>query len=419
MFKLKKFCTPALLGLLSGMATHAAFAAELPAGTVIEKSNLDQVKNDTFEGHSIASMLTDKLELQIRQWNLKLTLSHAKPVQLDPKYNEATRKFSSQVKFNPQTREVSGWMAGMPFPDVAESDPNAGDKLIWNFYYASPEGDVADNKATFLLISGSKGLESTQDWLFQRYYHKGRLGGDKPILGDGSVLSKTLFVATAPQDIKGVGTFTVRYDEPRLEDSWAYIRSARRTRRLSGGAWMDPIGGLDFLNDDIYIWNARPSLYPKIKLISKRWILAISDAKLGYNAAKKGTPDEWSTVDLKNAPYWNPVQTWQPREVWVIEATAPAEHPYSKKIVYMDVNYPRLYLGETYDKKGEFWKFINFQTTPSSGADGIKYMSSIQGHVIDFKAQHASVFLFRSFKLNDKSIKPDDVSVSALESIAR
>lgn len=419
MFKLKKLCIPSLLGLVASAAIPFAMAAELPAGTVIDKSNLDQVKNDTFEGHTIASLLTEKVEWQIRNWNLKIPLDHADPVELDPRYIDATQKYASQVKFDPQTREVTGWVAGVPFPSVSESDPNAGDKLIWNFYYASPEGDVANNKATFLLIDGDKGLESTQDWLFQRYYHKGRLGGDKPVLGDGSVLSKTLFVATSPQDIKGVGTFTIRYDEARVEDSWAYIRSARRTRRLSGGAWMDPVGGLDFLNDDIYVWNARPSWYPEIKLVGKRWILAVSDAKLGYNPEKKGTPEEWSTVDLNSPPYWNPVQTWQPREVWVIEATAPAEHPYSKKVVYMDVNYPKLYLGEAYDKKGDFWKFINFQTTPSTGADGIKYVSSIQGHVIDFKSKHASIFLFRDYSLNEKGIKANDVSISALESIAR
>ncbi|QRQ89173.1 DUF1329 domain-containing protein [Cupriavidus oxalaticus] len=409
----------AVLTMAATMACGVALAAELPEGTVIEKANLDKVKNDTFQGHTIASLLTEKLEWQIRNWNLKLPLSHAKPVALDPRYLEATRKYAGQVKYDAKTREVSDWVAGIPFPDVSANDPDAGEKLIWNFYYASPEGDIANNKATYLLISGDKGLEQTQDWLFMRYYLKGRLGGENPVSGDGSTLTKTLFVATAPEDIRGLGTFTIRYDNAKLEDSWAYIRSARRTRRLSGGAWMDPIGGLDQLNDDIYIWNARPSWYRQIKLVGRRWILASSDARLGYNPAKKGSADEWPTVDLKEAPYWNPVQKWQPREVWVIEATPPAEHPYSKKIVYMDVKYPRLYMGEAYDKKGEFWKFFNFHMRPTVAQDGIRYVSSVQGDTIDFKAKHASIFLFRDYKLNEKSIKEGDVSLSALETIAR
>lgn len=414
----KKALALCAIAALSAAAAVAG-AAELPAGTVIDKGNIDKVKNDTFDGHTIASLLTDKLEWQIRNTGLKIPLGHAKPVQLDPKYIEATKKNAGKAQFDEKTREVTGWVAGIPFPEVSQNDPFAGDKLIWNFYYASPEGDVIDNKATFLMVNGDKGLESTQDWLFIRYYMKGRISGDKPVVGDGGVLSKTLFVATAPEDIKGVGTFTVRYDSPKLEDSWAYIKSARRTRRLSGGAWMDPVGGLDVLNDDIYVWNARPSWYPKVKLVGRRWILAISDAKLGYNASKKGTPEEWKTVDLANAPHWNPVQTWQPREVWVIEGTPPTEHPYGKKIVYMDVNYPRIYMGEAYDKKGEFWKFINFHMAPSVGEDGTKYSSSVQGDIIDFKARHASIYLFRSYKLNEAKIKETDMSYSALETIAK
>jgi len=419
MFTFRRFCALTGCGLVAVSGAAPSIASELEPGTVIEKANLDQVKSNTFEGHTIASLLTEKIEWQIRNWNLKIPLGHAKPSELDPRYIEATKKYASRVKFDPQTREVTGWVAGLPFPEVSESDPYAGDKLIWNFYYASPEGDTTENRNAFVQIKGDKGIESTQEWLFLRYYYKGRLGGDKPVVGDGSLLTKTLFVATAPQDVKGVGTFTVRYDEPRLEDSWAYIKSARRTRRLSGGAWMDPVGGLDLLNDDIYIWNARPSFYPKIRVIGKRWILAITDAKLNHNAAKAGTPEEWPIADLKNPPYWNPVQAWQPREVWVIEATPPAEHPYSKKIVYMDVNYPKMYLGEGYDKKGEFWKMMIYGTTPTVGQDGIKYISSVQGVEIDFKAVHATAWLMRGYKLNDKNVKPDDVSISALESIAR
>ena len=419
MMQLRKLAIAALVLAACAATAPAAVAADLAAGTVIDKSNVDKLKTDSFEGHTIASLLTEKVEWQIRNWGLRITLSPSKPIDLDPRYVEATKKNAGQVKFDPATREASGWVAGVPFTNVSETDPNAGDKLIWNFYYASPEGDNTNNQITFLLIGADKGLEQTQDWLFLRYYFKGRLGGDKPVVGDGSVLTKTLLVATAPEDIRGVGTFTVRSDSAKFEEQWAYLKSARRTRRLSGGAWMDPVGSLDFLNDEIYVWNARPSWYRATKLIGRRWILAISDAKLGYNPSKKGTPEEWGTVDLKNAPHWNPVQTWQPREVWVIETTPPAEHPYSKKVVYMDVNYPKVYMGEAYDKKGEFWKFINFHMRPTTGEDGIKQVSSVQGEVIDFKARHASIFLIRNYKVNDKSVKAEDMSINALETIAR
>ncbi|MCC4118482.1 DUF1329 domain-containing protein [Aromatoleum toluclasticum] len=420
MQSMKRIRQTVVAGLGAFMTVAGAIAAELPEGTVIDKSSIDRIKSDTFEGKTIASLLTEKLEWQIRNWNLKLTLSHSKPVELNQRYKDCSKKYADQVKYDPATREVSGWVCGVPFPNVSADDPHAGDKLIWNFYYASPEGDIAHNRLSYLQINGDKGLESTQDWLFLRYYYKGRTSDDNHVLDDGSVLTKTLFVATAPQDVKGVGTFTVRYDSPKMEDTWAYIKSARRTRRLSGGAWMDPIGGLDQLNDDIYIWNARPSWYPKIKLLSRRWILASTDAKLGYDSTKKDPVEQWGrTTDLKNPPYWNPIQTWQPREVWVIEGTPPEEHPYSKKIVYMDVNYPKIYLGEAYDKKGEFWKFLNFHIAPTVGQDGSKVQSSIQGETIDFKARHATIFVYRQYSVNDKGIKATDMSLSQLEAIAR
>ena len=134
---------------LGGHAGHAN-AAELGEGTVISKDNLDKVKGDSFEGKTIASMLTEKIEWQIRNWNLKIRLGRSQPIELDPRYVAATRKYSPQVKFDPATREATGWTAGIPFPEVSESDPHAGDKLIWNYYYASPEGGTINNQVSYL-----------------------------------------------------------------------------------------------------------------------------------------------------------------------------------------------------------------------------------------------------------------------------
>src|SRR5882762_9173481 len=118
MFALNQILASAAAGLLLAGACVTSQAAELPAGTVIDKSNVDQIKGDTFEGHTIASLLTDKIEWQIKNWNLKIPLGHSKPQELDPRFVEATKKYSGQVKFDTQTREVSGWVAGLPFPDV-------------------------------------------------------------------------------------------------------------------------------------------------------------------------------------------------------------------------------------------------------------------------------------------------------------
>jgi hypothetical protein len=38
---------------------------------------------------------------------------------------------------------------------------------------------------------------------------------------------------------------------------------------------------------------------------------------------------------------------------------------------------------------------------------------------IDFKAKHATLWMMRGYKLDDKNVKADDVSITALESISR
>lgn len=395
----------------------SGLAAELAPGTVLSKANLDQVKGDTFEGKTISSMLPEKLAMQIRDYGLTIKLRKSSPITTDPKAIEATRKYASGVKYDAATNEVSGYKAGMPFPDVKPDDPNYAAKLVWNFYYASPTGQVMDfRKFAFLLIDQDKGLERTQHWFFLRYFMKNRLTGPAaPVDGDGSEYSRTLLFATYPQDIRGLGTYTIRYDGPQLEDNWVYIKSARRTRRLPGGAWMDPIGGTDQLNDDLEIWNARPSWYKGYKYVGKRWVLAVARGHQAWDETKKGTPAEFPTVDLANAPHWNPVDEWEPREVHVIETTPPPEHPYSRKIIYMETQTPRIYFAEAYDKKGDFWKWFQFTGREMKGEDGVQTIASNQGHSIDFKRRHATIFISHPSWKTNTPIKAEDVTLGKLE----
>jgi hypothetical protein len=414
--KTKKFYKVTLAALMAAGVINAV-AAELPAGTVVSKANLDQVKNDTFEGKKIGSMLPEKIELQIRDYGLTIKLKKSAPIALDPKTIEATRKYAGEVKYDPAKNEVSGYKAGIPFPNAQSDDPNYAEKLVWNFYYASPVGQVMDYpKFAFLLIDQDKGLERTQHWRFLRYFMKNRLTGQGvPVDGDGSEFTRTLLFATYPQDIRGLGTFTTRYDSARLEDQWVYIKNVRRTRRLPGGAWMDPIGGTDQLNDDIEIWNARPSWYKSYKYLGKRWVLAVAVGSSAWDESKKGTPEEFPTVDLKNAPHWNIKDEWEPREVHVIEAVPPTDHPYSRKIIYLDTQLNRIHFAETYDKKGDFWKSMIYSTRAVKGDDGTMTYISNQGHTMDFKRRHGTVFVNHPSARTNANIKADDVTLGKLE----
>ena len=400
-------------------------AGELQAGFVITKDNFDKIKTETFEGKTIASMVPEKLEMMIKKFGLTIKLAHSKKIEMDPKYVNATKEQSKNVKFDPATRTMSGWKAGMPFPPetIKLDDPTAGDKVIWNLRAATYGATMDLRDISFVFISGATGVERVQRWQSRRYYMEGRLDGGPVSEGDGSIAQKTYLFATSPQDIRGLGTFSIRYNDPtsaKPDDTWAYLKSVRRTRRLSGGAWMDPIGGTDQLYDDWDIWDAFPTKYRANKLIGKRWVLAVAHSPLvSVDNSKRDTPAEFPSVGLTEAPYYFPAKhiEWEPREVYVVEGTPPPEHPYSKKVVYMEVNFPRPYLGEMYDQKGEFWKYMVFQNRPDIGEDGYKAVMPVVGHVIDVKRNHSTTWS-ANMKANPKGVKESDVSLSKLEEVA-
>src|SRR5437879_207227 len=97
------------VGLFALASTLSLAAKELPEGSLISKANIDEVKNDTFEGKTIASMLPEKVEWQIRNYNLSLTLAKSTPITLDTAYLEAAKSNAATVSFDPGTRTVKGW----------------------------------------------------------------------------------------------------------------------------------------------------------------------------------------------------------------------------------------------------------------------------------------------------------------------
>jgi len=419
--------------LALSLAAGGVTAADLPAGFELNKDNLDANMDSTFGGHTIRDLVTDKLIWQVKGQNLRLYLKNSEPHKLDPEYIKWSENNKTRVTFDPATRAISGWEAGLPFPDLDPSDPHCGDKAAWNLFYGSPIGtDMYFPTWVYLLVDGNSGLERVQGWAFFRYFTKGRWGTEPLVLGDEAVYHKTLIYAREPFDIKGLGIFTVKYDSPKLEDNWAYIRSFRRTRRLSGGAWMDPIGGTDQLNDDVEIFNAYPTWYPKYECTARRHMLIVNNANERRWVESESDPvKRYPSVALDEPPYWQPKDKWEPTEVLVVEAQTPPEHPYSKKVMYISPFYGRAHQAETYDRKGEFWKYMNFlQLALPPGyesasnwagvrkADDHYSTISTQGHTIDYQRRHATIFVTSPAVVNRVGQAADEVTLQRLEQAA-
>ncbi|WP_010325229.1 DUF1329 domain-containing protein [Marinobacterium stanieri] len=418
----KKAFFPSFLTLACTLAS-APLVAEVQPGTILSSSNIDQLYDDTFEGHKIKDLLTEKVEWRIRENGFEMKLVPSQSVTLGKEWVARSQQNVGKVSINEEKGRIDGWVGGAPFPNIDMSDPEAAKKVIWNWYYGNPRGDVMNvPNVAYVLIDGDSGIERVQNWKFVRYTMKGRMNGEQ-VEGDGSELSRTIFVATGPRDIKGLGTYTVRKDNEEVEDVWAYIRAVRRTRRLSGGAWMDPVGGTDQLQDDIEVFNANPTWYKEYRMLGKRHILtAAHGVNSAWNPDGGNDAESFPTLDLSKAPYWNFNQDrYEPREVYVIEAIPPEEHPYSKKVLYIDTEYPRIHMGEAYDKKGDFWKMFQFHSYPNVAEDGSVDVRTTSGATIDFKRNHATVFFpdTNTWSTNTPGLEADDVSLSVLRATAR
>ncbi len=413
------------LGLLVG-APLSAVAEEMPEGTIINAANLDQVIDMTFEGHRVGDMLPGKYEWMIRNHHLAIPVRHSEPIPMDEKYMDWTQKSKETVKFNPTDRTATGWTAGMFFDpqDIKMDDPHAGDKLIWNLRGPTYGATMDLRHISWVFLDATKGMERIQRWWAQRYYMEGRLDGGPISEGDGTIMQKTVLVATYPQDIKGLGIFQIRYNDPTSktpDDTWAYLKSVRRARRLTGSSWMDPIGGTVQLYDDWDIWDAVPTKYQDTKLIGRQWIFAVAHAPLmTVDLTYKNTIKEFPAVGMDIPPHFFPAPQvmWEPREVWVIEGTPPAEHPYSKKTVWMEVDYPRPYYGESLDQNGKFWKSFIFQNRRDVGDDGYLSTMPVVGHIIDWKAEFSTTWS-SNMKANPAGVEADDVTLKKLISIAK
>ena len=401
-----------------------AQATEVAPGTMLNKASIDGLLNDTIDGHTIKSMLTEKMEWLVRNQGFTMKLAKGKPIQVDPLLEEAAKKNIGVVKFDEKTRAPVGWKVGVPFPAIDMKDPNAGDKIAWNARYGGYEGYGMEEPYVWVyLIDLDKGVERIQNWTFKRTYLNGRVGqkAGTVSIGDGSIHTKSLTYLTYPQDIAGIGVFNIRYIDPsKMDDKWVYINQFRRTKRVSGGGWMDPLGGgVDILVEDLNVWDGQPHWYPSIKLVQKRFILAVANAANSPLDKTKGarTPEEAPYQDVKNAPYYNTLNAWEPREVYELEFSMPVEHPYGKRVLYMDTQLYQAFFSEIYDKKGEFYKIISYERAPITGKDGFKGYSTLQGRFIDFKRRHATVWAAEMI-LNDPAINEKTIVIETLERAA-
>jgi hypothetical protein len=368
--------------------------AKIAEGTVISAANLDALLSDTFEDKLLKDLLTPVQQQLIREYGITMKLGRSRPIEIDPALKAATEKHAGSVTIDSKTWDVNGFVTGVPFPSISDEDPLAGVKLHYNFMYTPWMGDVGKFDPMVLLsIDAKNGLQKELHATVSKMLLKGRLSEPHELSDD--LRQASMMIITYPTDAKGVGILSMMNDDGALPDSYGYIKAVRRVRRLSGGAWKDPLGGTDLLGDEQTGLNADPRWYKDIKVIGKRWILAVAHStNPGMDKSAKD-PDKHYGVKLSTAPHWDFEDTYEPRQVWVVEMTMPDDHLASKKIYYFEAEnaYMSLpYLFEAYDRRGQLWRTMDqgLYTYRTSTTDRLVYAPS-PVRIIDLQRNHATV----------------------------
>src|SRR5206468_1017188 len=249
-------------------------------------------------------------------------------------YKEATEKYSSQVKLSADGRSMENYVAGQPFAKLDPKDPQFVTKIMFNYDYGYVNGlddtDLRNFDADTGSIADHGPMTIERHFLldhFRRLFWTGRLYVDpKPEKPNpnGYRAQQGLYPVLEPFDLKGVGALGNRYISPdKQDDSWLYLPSLRRVRRLSSAQRSDALFGQDTDVDSYYGYNGHPA-WNDYRFLGEKTVLATLHA---HNVPVKWQqPEDWFYDDY-----------WEPRRVWVIEAIPKApQYAYGKRVIFID-----------------------------------------------------------------------------------
>jgi hypothetical protein len=282
-----------------------------------------------------------------------------------PEFDAASAKFQGQPRIGPDN-SLENYVAGLPFDPAqidCKGDPQAGVKWMWNF---DNQWDGDGSRASFFYSYWDRGeqlplyYEGTAKTIeLSSRIEKEYLDASGGDLFRGEKRKNAFGVQVdAPFDARGIMLMSYRYkssDMPRSEakndDTWVYVPTLRRVRRISTAQRTDAVSGTDFTFDDL---RSFAGIVPQYE-----W-QCLADTKMlaPMNTKVKAYPYE---KDHNFGPYGLSFadDRWELRDVVVIRFIPKnSDHPYHHKDIYIDKQTLTALYSFAYDGKEELWKII-------------------------------------------------------------
>ena len=306
--------------------------AELAPGTMLDKSNADQVE----------ALLPPEILKHFKNGDYmnKVVDFPNKAYVWDDGFEEATKKNGATLGLDEHKSPVDkttgqrpDYITGLPFPDIREDDPDGGYKALWNLAYAYYTGGNSHNWTLLNWVSRS-GVDraSVQDVFF--LYYDGQPRHYAPAKNPENLLFQLLAVTVSPADLQGTAALSYRYKDPTKRDnSWAYVPALRRVRAVSPANRSDGFLGSDQSQDDGFFFDGKPEDFDW-KIVGHKEALRFADGdSIAGNVKRHALPTGgWRTTYQNNersagfmVKDWKGV-SWAPvvagvakRKFWVLE----------------------------------------------------------------------------------------------------
>jgi hypothetical protein len=374
--------------------------ADVQPGDMITKANVDKING----------LVSPGIEWAVRH-GMGMKITAYKRIEPAPPYKAATEKYSAQVKLNGKGG-LENWVAGRPFPTIDPGDPQAGTKIMYN---VDRTQGFTDDQALHLLDAetGSIAKEGQTpryeierhfviDWLRTLAYAGRTENPPIPAIQpnpDGVFRKTAQYPLLEPFDLKGVGVLCYRYLDPeKQDDTWLYLPTLRRVRRLSSAQRSDALFGQDTDLDSYGVYSGQTAWF-EWKLLGEKPMLA---SLHGENLPPKVCTDDGGATFCEN---------WELRPaMYIIEGTPKVHnYAYSKRVIYIDKETFFPVYSDLYDPRGEPWKVIlqNIRTStkpnPNAALSYPIERSFIYGFMaIDMQLHHATRAAIPGIKFPDE-----------------
>jgi hypothetical protein len=305
---------------------------------------------------------------------------------------------------------------GLPFPDLKESDPQAGAKAAYNYDLGHRGDDFAMHGWIYYLTDAQRNVKTLVGSSDRLKYNYRTDYGNIPTLNkdgkDADIWYKDLISFQQPFASKGLAQLVIKYcDQTKERDVYMYIPGLRRNIRASSSNRCDALGGFVFIADDGEYWSGDTSKFT-YKYIKTQEVLV--NAMAVWEEVKN------QTCIIKGAPHHVP--RLEKRNVWVIEQR-PKDPTYcfSKRVYYQDPESWFYVLGEGYDKAGNLWKGNDlpwgiFPNKAETGGGTIG--SNATGDNTDFKIMETAPYNHQDPKFNNNP-NPEIYSLDYLRKAGR